>query len=719
MNIGKVARNAKIWAILPAAILAFCVAATLLLALLIDPDDYRELIIKKAESSANIELQINGELSWSFFPSIGFEFNQVDIYTLDSPQKTKFVHVAQASASLKVWPLFSGRIEFDALVLKGLKVNLVRSPDGLGNWQSILSQPAKNTAKPNQPMDNSPRYKTSTVDSGFDLAITEIRIKDALLHIDDRTLDQKIDFKLHHLLATDINFENTFPIEGEFSISSQSPELSVDAKISSMMGISHGGYALYLKELAVDGVLTGKPLKGKTVPVRIRGDLSADHMTETFNIKSLALKVANFPIILKLSNRKEGSQFKYVGSLRIAKFNFREFADSVGLALPKFSNAQALTDLSMKANISGSTDRWVLNDFKFNIDDSTLLGQLGISSTPGWMPFWNLELNKLQLADYAIEQEQTEKQEQELSGQATGEVNENQDRDEEQRLPLEMLQSLKFNGDLKISQLGFGDMAVSNVRLKTKANHEGLRIESLHADLYDGTLTLNGLMSVEGDAMNIGINAAAQDVQVEPLLSAVTPVDILSGVGALEAKIKLSGKSVDQLINSVTGQGSYSLQNGELRDINLTEYVCKGLDKVSKNKTSKESWLPNSEFDQFGGTFRIDQGVFKSSDTVIALPSVNVSGAGWVDLFQKNMDYRLSLNVSGEQKLQGCNVSEKWRDFRWPVRCKGAFDDSPFSLCRLDSAEISRQVGDKIEADIKNKAKKQFKKSLKKLFEGH
>jgi len=268
------------------------------------------------------------------------------------------------------------------------------------------------------------------------------------------------------------------------------------------------------------------------------------------------------------------------------------------------------------------------------------------------------------------------------------------------------------------SQLEFGDLAVSNVRLKTKANHEGVRIESLQADLYDGTLALDGLMSVGGDGLTIGIKAAAKGVQVEPLLSAATPVDILSGAGAFEAEIHMGGKSLDQLVSSVTGQGSYSLQSGLLKDINLTEYVCKGLDSVSQNEASRQRWLPNSEFDQFDGTFRIDQGVFKSSDTVIALPSVKVNGAGWVDLPQKRMDYRLSLNVSGEQKLQGCNVSEKWRDFRWPVRCKGAFDEAPFSLCRLDSAEISRQVGDKVKTEFKKKAKKKFKNSLEKLLEG-
>ena len=102
----------------------------------------------------------------------------------------------------------------------------------------------------------------------------------------------------------------------------------------------------------------------------------------------------------------------------------------------------------------------------------------------------------------------------------------------------------------------------------------------------------------------------------------------------------------------------------------------------------------------------------------IDLQSIKVTGDGWVNIPQSRLNYRLFLAVSGEQNLNGCSVSKQLQDFRWPVRCKGAFSDTPLSLCKLDTAEISRQIGKKTKKKLKQKTEQKLKTKIEKLLKG-
>lgn len=711
-------KNLKLWLVLPASIIATLLVAFILLAVLVDPNQYRNKIEAAAESAANIDLQINGDIGWSLFPWIGFDINQINIYTLGQLQKTEFIHLANASAELKLWPLLSGHFEVGALVLNGFKLNLIRDENGRANWESVVKKPETAiTRSSNDPaIDKKKRIEPAkspkpedAEKSDFSIAIAKIQITDARIHFKDQVTHQKIDIDLIHLLASDINPDNTFPLQAAFAVKNHSPEISLEAEMSSMMGISRGGYALYLKQLLMEGSVSGEPFNDKKVPVEIQGDISLDRKADSFDIKSLVLKLANLPVVLKLQGERISTAPTFSGSVRIAEFNPRELMEAIGQPLPILKDNGALTDLSMKASLVGTANQWTINNFKLKIDGSTLTGRAGISDLKTAALFWDLELDHFNLDGYLPKDTDQSKASESQEVEQTG---------ADQPLPIEVLRGLDLQGELRIAALEFGNVEVSNLKFKVQAKNGEIQINPFQASLYQGQLVLRAKADAQNDLLKIDILTTLNGVQIQPLLISVMDVDFLEGLAQLNGELSMQGTTVDQLISSLTGPGRLEVVDGKLKGTNLTEQTCKGVAMVSKTTLAETNWSPDTAFQQLGGSFQLNQGVLKMPDMAIDLQSIKVTGDGWVNIPQSRLNYRLFLAVPGEQNLNGCSVSEKWQDFRWPVRCKGAFSDTPLSLCKLDTAEISRQIGKKAKKDIKQKTKQKLKTKLDKLLKG-
>ncbi|MDF1643153.1 MAG: AsmA family protein [Pseudomonadales bacterium] len=711
-------KNLKLWLALPASIIATLLVAFILLAVLVDPNEYRDEIEAAAESAANIDLQIKGDIGWSLFPWIGFDINQIDIYTLDQLQKTEFIHLANASAELKLWPLLSGHIEVGALILSGFKLALIRDENGRSNWESVVKKPqTANTQNSNdRAVDKTKRSESAqnpksegTEKPDFSIAIAQIQITDAQIYFKDQVTDQKIDIDLIHLLASDINSDNTFPLQAAFALKNHSPEVSFEAEISSMMGISRGGYALYLKQLLMEGSVSGEPFNDKQIPLEIQGDMSLDRKTDALDIKSLVLKVANLPVVLKLQGETISTAPNFSGSVRIAEFNPKELMEMIGQPLPTLKDNSALTDLSMKANLLGSANQWTINDFKLKMDGSTLTGRLGISDLKTGALFWDLDLDHFDLDGYlpkgTDQTSDSDSQEAEQTGA-------------DQPLPIEMLRGLDLQGELRIGALEFGGMELSSLKLNVRAKDGEILIDPFQAEMYQGQLVLTAKANAQDELLKLDISSTLNGVQIQPLLESVMDVDLIEGLAALNAELSMQGTTVDQLINSLTGPGRLEVLNGKLKGTNLTEQTCKGVATVSQTTLAEYDWSPDTDFQQLGGSFQLSQGILKTPDMAIDLQSIKVTGDGWVNIPQSRLNYRLFLAVSGEQNLNGCSVSEKWQDFRWPVRCKGAFSDTPLSLCKLDTAEISRQIGKKAKKKLEQKTEQKLKTELKKLLKG-
>ncbi len=102
-------RILKLLAVFVGALLVLIVVAGLLVALLVDPNDYRDEIAQAVEDATGRELTIEGDLSLSVFPWVAIEVGRTQLGNAEGFGDEPFASFERASLSVKLIPLLFRR----------------------------------------------------------------------------------------------------------------------------------------------------------------------------------------------------------------------------------------------------------------------------------------------------------------------------------------------------------------------------------------------------------------------------------------------------------------------------------------------------------------------------------------------------------------------------------------------------------------------------------
>jgi AsmA protein len=102
--------------------------------LLDNPDLYRQQLNDAVKRETGFELNINGDISWRYWPPIAIKVSDIEIQPAGSDQP--FLLLETAAVDLKLIPLLlGGELAIDGLTIDGLTLNAEVAADGKGNWQ--------------------------------------------------------------------------------------------------------------------------------------------------------------------------------------------------------------------------------------------------------------------------------------------------------------------------------------------------------------------------------------------------------------------------------------------------------------------------------------------------------------------------------------------------------------------------------------------------------
>lgn len=150
---------------------------------------------------------------------------------------------------------------------------------------------------------------------------------------------------------------------------------------------------------------------------------------------------------------------------------------------------------------------------------------------------------------------------------------------------------------------------------------------------YDGTITGQFVVNGRG-GLSVGADLSLSDLAMQPLLTDLGGYDRLIGTGDLRLKLLGVGNSVDEIMRSLSGSGSFALGNGELR----------GLDIAGMLRTLDAGFVGEGQktiFETVSASFAIDGGVLSNQDLAFKAPYVTATGMGSIGLGARTFDYRL------------------------------------------------------------------------------
>lgn len=257
---------------------------------------------------------------------------------------------------------------------------------------------------------------------------------------------------------------------------------------------------------------------------------------------------------------------------------------------------------------------------------------------------------------------------------------------------------------VRASSLQLGTASIDGLELETTVEDSRAVTEITTLRAYDGaaagTLVLNAR-----NGFSTRLDIAGSAFAISRLLAELVDYDRIVAAGDLQLNVLGVGNTMDALMNSLDGEGSFQVGAGELI----------GLDIVGMLRNLDTSFLGQNHttiFDEITGTFRIVDGVVINDDLRLTAPLFRASGSGTIAIGKQT----LNLSVIPEL-LGGDNAG-----IRVPLLVTGTWDNPKVRL-DLETAlksrveeEIRERVEEEIGDKIENKLEDKLKKGLGDLF---
>ncbi len=244
-----------------AGIVALIVLVIAIVAATFDPNKYKPEIVAAVKDKTGRTLAIEGNLSLSFFPSIGISVGKASLSEANGGRT--FARVEQAKISLALLPLLSRQVVVDRVTLSGLTLDLVQRKGGKTNFEDLSGAAGSAPAAPKQ----APQRGAMRLDiAGIELRSSAISWHDEASG--NRFKASVAEFKTGRIASG---------VPGKLSLSARleatQPKADIQIKLS-------GGYRLDLEKQSF--ALSGLDLKisdvaGSTAPpISLQGNVEFD-----------------------------------------------------------------------------------------------------------------------------------------------------------------------------------------------------------------------------------------------------------------------------------------------------------------------------------------------------------------------------------------------------------------------------------------------------------
>lgn len=242
------AKLGKFFLIFVAALVGIGIAASAILYLFFDPNDFRDDISDGVRQATGRDLTIEGDLSLSIFPWVAIEIGHTRLGNTPGFGDEPFLSFDNARLSVQVLPLLLQReIKVGTASLDGFKLNLAVLGDGRNNWDDLSSaEEAQATTE-----------SSDTGGSDTSLDVQNISMSDATIVYSDAQANSEYSISGLSVNTGRVAPGEQFDFDVEFDFDSSPGELGGHLEISSGVLLSESMQQIDLDGLNVSGLLRG------------------------------------------------------------------------------------------------------------------------------------------------------------------------------------------------------------------------------------------------------------------------------------------------------------------------------------------------------------------------------------------------------------------------------------------------------------------------------
>ncbi len=707
----------KIFFKLSLAIIALLLIAIIGFAIVFDPNDYKDDIIKVVKEKTGRELSIPGDISLSLFPWIGIDLGAIEISNAKGFGKTPFAKMEHLQVRAKLWPLLKQQLEADTIVIEGLKLNLAKNKRGVSNWDD-LSKTTSKTKSVSKSKDKAPSKTSNKKESMQNIlgaiALNGLKIERAQFNWHDQQTKQKIAVKDVYLSIGELKPDTKIPFTTQFQLEEKTVNGTVEFKSDIVFSSDFQQLSFYDTQLSSDIKLAS--LKSRLSPQLNSALIQLNLEKQTFNTKKLNLSEGTLKLDTQLSVSKLFTTPYLKGQINIASFNPRQLAQRFAIKLPDMADKSTLTRVNAQLNIKGTLNKLGLPTIKMTLDDSHLNGNATIKLTPGSSTV-KLAIDSINIDRYLPKPVPAKDKtaQNKSSKKQAAKIN------EAILIPVGLLTAINVNADFKINKIQIKKTHWTNFHVAIHSKNGLIQIKPLTMSGYDAKVKTDiKLRVIKNNALLSG-NINIQKIKAGKLFNDLIGKDKLKGQTTIIASFNTSGIKLSQLKQNLNGKLKLYLKDGTLKGYDL-DHQRNVLDAKLKRKPEPKAPTPaETKIANLSASAIIKKGVLSNKDLRAATPLARIIGRGTVDIAKEKINYIASVKFTSSTNIKNNTPFEKMNAIPLDIKITGSFDkpvikpDFEKVLHHLVKKELKKQ-----ETKIKDKAKKDIEKKigdeLKKLF---
>ena len=729
-------RIVKIAGIAIGALVALLLLAIVLVAVFVDPNDYRAEIEQRVEAQTGRKLSLSGDLKLSFFPWLALQTGAASLGEAPGFGTEPFVSIQEARVGVRLWPLLRGAVEVGTVRLVGARIRLITDAQGRDNWADLGSKQAETTPEASSQAPT----KIPT--------IAGLQIEDAAVTIENRKTNSRQVVRDFNLKSGRLQSGAPFDLSTSF-IFDQDAAMSIKANVGATVTADFDRNVHRLDAPKIDLLVTGQGYPAAGVPVQIRAaslqadvgnkahqlsgltlattwkgkgfpeagvavslkadDLNVNLATQVMQLTGLVAELAG----AKLSGTLNGAEIldapRITGPLRLEPVVLRDWLPKLGITLPQARDPAVFSKLSFASNVALTKTSAQLNDVTLQLDDTTAKGMLGIADFTAKALRFDLNIDKLNADRYLPPPVEgaTKKAESDQPKQATP-------------IPIEALRTLNARGQIQVGEAVFSGIQFSKLRLGVSARDGKVRLNPSEASMYGGQYRGDIGIDATGPTARVSLDEHVSSIDFAPLFKDFFKTNRVSGKGTVNIKVTGVGKTTDDIVNTLDGAIDFNVANGALEGTDLWYEIRRARAVIKQQPVPERTGTPRTPFNALQGTASVKGGVLSNNDLDVSTQYLKIGGQGSVSLPKSTLDYRLLATVLKFPREGAAETAneEDLVDAQIPVKISGTLSDPKVrpdleGYLKGMAKQRLNQERDKVEQKVKEKFQDKLKDLLK------
>ncbi|HCZ9275437.1 TPA: AsmA family protein [Vibrio alginolyticus] len=656
--------------------------AILALTIFVNPNQFKPLIVEQAQKQTGLELVIEGDISWQFFPSIGFELGHTELRNPQGFSKPNLFKVDTVGVDISVMPLFSQQLEIGNVTLDGAEFYIETKKDGSKNIDALTKA---QTQQAEQESNTAPTQNGETQTSGSDWSINlaGVTVSNGSLEMQDKQAGSYTKLYDISLNLSEFAFDNwttaDFGVKGEMNDQKFTAKGQADFKLEK-------GLANYaLKNINFDATYSDPANKIESATI----GLDTFEFDKVNNL-TYAIKGDAGGMKLDMQGAGQLSVDKAISKVQLDKLTLKSTFE--GDALPQSPmKVDMVSDLSFdltKNHLSFVLEKLTANAIALDGKADVTLGDIPKVRFALHSP--NIDLDEFLGLD---------KQAAEGNKPASG--GESAPAGPEVEPDLSALKALDVKGDITIDKFKAANAKMEAVKTSFTVNRGVFELTSFSSKLYQGSISATAKLDARQSPATYSVKKSIKGVKVQPLLIDVAENDKLEGTGNID--VNVTGKSLTPtgIKKNLSGTVVINFADGAVNGINVAQLIRENYAKFKGQKVEGTNVAKKTDFSAMTATLKLNKGVVSTDNMQAQSPLLRVRGKGTANYINETVDFTISTSVVGSLEGQGGKDIDELKDITIPINVSGKWADPKFKL-----------VFDDV---LKQKAQKEIDRGVEKL----